>query len=142
MSKILFTDTITLYNHRKVAGEDTWYRTVIDGVQWRQKTINAVTPDGKLSLHDIVSITIPMRDGYLPATTWLGKKIDGTWTINPESNMDIVVLGVCEKLLSMQYRIKDLKREIPDVATITGFFNNTNRGHLKHWRITANAKAK
>lgn len=132
---MIFTDTVTIYNHFTENGEDRWKRTVLNMCHWNCETLKTVQPDGKVHISDVVSLTILDRQGYAHKKDWI-KNREG-WTVDPECNKDIVVLGVCEKELSREYRLKDFKREVPNVMTVAGLADNTNRDRLKHWRVIA-----
>lgn len=133
---MLFNDEITLYNMYKVDGVETWKKTLIDGVQWKRHIEKTVSSDGKIIISKTVSVTIPIRDGYVPPVDWL-KAADKSkiWTLNPESNLDFMVLGSCDKVISVTYKPKDLKADVSDVITIKGVSDNTNRDRLKHWKV-------
>ena len=51
----LFTDTVTIYN--KISDSE-WKRTVVDGVQWSDKT-EKQNNNGKISVARYVSVTFP-----------------------------------------------------------------------------------
>lgn len=62
VNRAMFGDTITLYNHWREGGRggtDRWQRTVMRGVQIRQRAELALSQDGRLLLAKTVSITIP-----------------------------------------------------------------------------------
>ena len=134
----VFTDTVTIYNHCSVAGADTWHKTVLKNVQWRQKSVKAVTSDGKIVITRIASITIPKRDGYLPPKEWAASKHSRAdcWTLNAENNLDVVVYGNCPAVINSDYGLKQLKRDY-DVVTIAAAADNTIRDNLKHWKVEA-----
>ena len=134
---MIFTDTITIYNHYKEDGHDKWQRTVLFGCQWRRKIIRTVDSSGKIIKTVEVSVTIPYRSGYVSATEWI-KLADrkGKWTVGTERNLDILTLGKCEIELSETYTPKKLMKDRQDVIIAGTLADNTNRDHLKHWRVT------
>lgn len=134
---MIFTDTITIYNHYKEDGHDKWQRTVLFGCQWRCKIIRTVDSGGKIIKTAEVSITIPYRNGYVGAVEWL-KLADrkGKWTVDTEHNLDILTLGKCDIELSETYTPKKLMKDRQDVIIAGTLADNTNRDHLKHWRVT------
>lgn len=133
---MIFTDTVTVYNHYKDPdGVDKWKRTILKGVMWKRKIEKTVSSDGRFSIAEYISITIPYRSGYLEHTLWQESK-DG-WTLNTSSGLDIIVLSECDKELDGKYRLKDLKRDIGQIGTVKAVFDNTNRDYLKHWRVIA-----
>lgn len=123
----IFTDIVTLYNHY----DDKWYRTVLKDVQWTEKNEKTVDSDGVMRLTPSVTVTVPFRDGYVDRRAYAGEGF--TFGLD---NLDIVVLGECDKVISDTYTITDLQEEFR-AATISAVSNNTQRKLLKHWRVTA-----
>lgn len=123
----VFTDTVTLYNHYN----DSWYRTILEDVQWTEKTERTVDSDGVMHLTPSVTVTVPYRAGYVEPGAYKGEGF--TFGLD---NLDIVVLGECDKVISDTYTITDLQEEFR-AATISAVSNNTQRKLLKHWRVTA-----
>lgn len=123
----VFTDTVTLYNHYN----DSWYRTILEDVQWTEKTERTVDSDGVMHLTPSVTVTVPYREGYVEPKAYKGEGF--TFGLD---NLDIVVLGECDKVISDTYTITDLQEEFR-AATISAVSNNTQRKLLKHWRVTA-----
>ena len=123
----IFTDIVTLYNHY----DDKWYRTVLKDVQWTEKNEKTVDSDGVMRLTPSVTVTVPYRAGYVEPGAYKGEGF--TFGLD---NLDIVVLGECDKVISDTYTITDLQEEFR-AATISAVSNNTQRKLLKHWRVTA-----
>lgn len=133
---MIFTDTITIYSYYKDNGAEKWHRTVLKGVMWKRKRVQSVNIDGKLNIVDTVSITIPYRALYLPYKEFLlSSDRLSHWTIETASNLSIAVLGECDKEIGDGYRLKDLKRDYSDVVTLKSLADNTNRDHLKNWKV-------
>ena len=127
MSDLIFTDTVTVYNKC----EDTWKRTVLEGVQWKEKHEQNIADNGTLQIAKYVSITVPFRPGYVPAKLYQG---DGfTFGL---SNQDFIVYGDIPELLTGSKSLSDLRKK-HEVLTICAVADNTNRASLKHWRVTA-----
>lgn len=124
---VVFTDTVTLYNHH----DDSWYRTILEDVQWTEKTERTVDSDGVMHLTPSVTVTVPFREGYVDRRAYAGKGF--TFGLD---NLDVVVLGVCDKDITDTYTITDLQDEY-NAATISAVADNTLRQLLKHWRVTA-----
>ena len=133
---MIFTDTITIYSYYKDNGVEKWHRTVLKGVMWKRKRVQTVNIDGKLNIVDTVSITIPYRALYLPYKEFLlSNDRLSHWTIETASNLSVAVLGECDKEIGESYRIKDLKPDYSDVVTLKSLADNTNRDHLKNWKV-------
>lgn len=133
---MIFTDTITLYNHYKEDGHDKWQRTVLFGCHWRRKIIRTVDSAGKIIKTVEVSVTIPEREGYVCSKDWLilaDKK--GKWTIDTEHNLDVLTLGECKSELSETYTPNMMKKDRQDTIIAGSLSDNTNRDYLKHWRV-------
>lgn len=127
----LFTDTITLYNHYKRDGDDAWNRTVLKGVRWTEKKEKTVSQNGVLAIADYISITVPGREGYIAPKEYAGT--DFTFGLG---NLDFVVYGdVTDEIVTA----KDLAalKKAHDVYTVSSVSDNTQRKHLKHWRVIA-----
>ena len=133
---MVFTDTITVYSYYKDNSVEKWHRTVLKGVMWKRKRVQSVNIDGKLNIVDTVSITIPYRALYLPYKEFLSSSDRlSHWTIETASNLSVAVLGECDKEIGDVYRLKDLKRDYSDVVTLKSLSDNTNRDHLKNWKV-------
>lgn len=128
MSEAIFTDTVTIYNHYK----DKWFRTVLEGVQWKDKVTKSIDAEGKMHIVPEVSLTVPIRNGYVEPEQYQGK--DFTFGLD---NLDIVVLGKCTKEITEEYTITKLRKEFDNTATICAVSDNTMRRFLKHWRVMA-----
>lgn len=124
---VVFTDTVTLYNHH----DDSWYRTILEGVQWTEKTERTVDSDGVIHLTLSIAVTVPYRAGYVEPEAYKGEGF--TFGLD---NLDVVVLGICDKEITDTYTITDLQDEY-NAATISAVADNTLRQFLKHWRVTA-----
>jgi len=67
----LFTDTVTIYN--KISDTE-WKRTVVEGVQWSDKT-EKKNDGGKISIAHYVSVTFP-EGTYEDVTLASGREED------------------------------------------------------------------
>lgn len=135
----MFNQTVTVINHYydKLTRLDKWHKTILKGCMWRRNITKSVV-DGKIQIDDSVSLTIPYRDGYLPPKQYAkipNDEMQNYWTLNSESNLDIIVLGEVTEELTDSYTITDVKRDYDEVATISGVADNTQRDRLKHWRV-------
>ena len=113
MNNVLFCEHVTIYNHAMLNREDVWYRTVLSGVQFRNKH-NAVVSDGKKDIVNSVVITIPAdvnAHGKMyvsPQEFAKTAEKDALWTLNPASDMDVVVYGICQEDITDDFTLKDL----------------------------------
>ncbi|MDD3212777.1 MAG: hypothetical protein PHY64_03850 [Eubacteriales bacterium] len=141
MNSILFGDTVTLYNRYRVNRADAWQRTVLTGVQVRQRVEKTVDSSG-LHVARSVSVTIPVDVDaggrhYLPPALFAGSDNRAAyWSLDAEHNLDVIVLGECSAELTDEYTLDDLKKE-HGYATVKAVADNTLRPRLKHWKVTA-----
>lgn len=115
MSRAHFGDTATLYHHM---GSDVWQRTVLNGVQWRQKIERAPDAEGRFRLQTVTSITIPAE---IPAEI-------------SAAGLDVFVPGVGPELVE-GYTLADLKRDFAGYCTVRAVADNTRRPRLKHRKV-------
>ena len=128
MSSVLFTDTVTLFNHCK----GQWFKTVLTGVQWKDKVTKAVDTSGKIVVTPEVSLTVPGRDGYVEPKAFTGEGFTfGT------GNLDVIVLGEVDDEITADFTITSLRKKYDRVATIYAVSDNTLRRQLKHWKVMA-----
>ena len=123
----IFTDTVTIYNHFN----NKWFRTVLEGVQWSEKTEKTIDSDGVMHLTPSISVTVPYRAGYVDR-----KEYTGTGFTFGLDNLDIIVLGACDKEITDSYTITNLQQDFR-AATVKSVKDNTLRQFLKHWRVIA-----
>ncbi len=144
MSNALFNDIITLYNHFRDPDTraDRWQRTVLRGVQVREKVEKTVSADGKLLLARFVSVTIPVNADaggrrYLEPSAFADSDArERYWTLNATRSLDVMARGECGAELTELYTLDDLARE-QGYVTIMAVADNTRRPRLKHWRVAA-----
>ena len=128
MSNAIFTDTVTLFNHYKGA----WVKTVLPGVQWKDKITRTVDSDGKITITPEVSLTVPVRAGYVEPKAFTGSGFTfGT------GNLDVIVLGEINDEITQDFTITHLKKKYDHAATIYGVSDNTLRAMLRHWKVVA-----
>lgn len=116
----MFTDAVTIYN--KIS-DNEWKRTVVEGVQWTDKTDKSNT-DGVISIARYASVTFP----------------EGTYkglTLNPASEEDCIVYGVVEDVVTGDrgQRISDLIAKYPRSGTIKTVNDNSNRDFLRNIKV-------
>lgn len=116
----LFTDTVTIYN--KIS-ETEWKRTVIEGVQWSDKT-EKQNNNGKISIARYASITFP--EG-----TYDGVVLDSS------REEDCIVYGAVEDVVEdvKGKRISDLMEKYPKSGIIQSVNDNSNRDMLKNIKV-------
>lgn len=101
MSSVLFTDTVTLFNHYK----GQWLKTVLPGVQWKDKVSKTVDTSGRIVVTQEVSLTVPVRSGYVEPKAFTGKGFTfGT------GNMDVIVLGKIDEEITADFTITSLRK--------------------------------
>lgn len=126
----VFTDTVTIYNHYKENGADKWKKTVIEGCQWSDHRDLDIDTDGKLLIANYATISIPMIDGYVKPEDFNGTG----FTFNP-GDLDVIAIGEQSTVITDD-NIDAVCRG-DDFMTIISVNDNTNRDHLKFWRLTA-----
>lgn len=128
MSSLVFTNTVTLFNHYK----GQWFKTVLAGVQWKDKVTKAVDSDGKIVITPEVSLTVPVRPGYVEPKAFTGEG----FTFGA-GNLDVIVLGEIADEITQDFTISQLRKKYDHAATIYGVSDNTLRAQLKHWKVMA-----
>lgn len=118
--RALFTDTITIYN--KIS-ETEWKRTVVEGVQWTDKT-EKKNDNGKLSVVRYASVTFP--EG-----TYEGVLLDAT------REEDGIIYGVVKDIVTEEKgsRLSDLLKKYPRSGLIKSVNDNSNRDFLKSIKV-------
>jgi|LSQA01.1.fsa_nt_gi hypothetical protein len=143
--KTLFRETITIYNYFSYKdGTDIkreWRRTVIRGVQWRDRTNRVQDSSGVTRFEKSASVTIPLNadaGGKMYAAPAQYAALDpldtGYWTLDDAGN-DLIVSGDCLSEITDVYGVKDLRKEYPKTRAIQAVSDNTNAPILKHWKI-------
>lgn len=128
MSSLVFTNTVTLFNHCK----GKWFKTVLPAVQWKDKVTKTVDSDGKVVVTPEVSLTVPVRPGYVEPKAFTGEG----FTFGA-GNLDVIVLGEIADEITQDFTITNLRKKYDHVATISGVADNTLRPMLRHWKVTA-----
>lgn len=140
-----FTDTMTVYNYRRETDGEHWYRSVIQGVQWRHGKRRVTAKDGVFTDEPEESITIdfgrqyednkpyldPMEYQKLPA-----EQAAGYWTLDSRNGMDVVACGEVLQEVNADYGISRLRKEYP-AFIVVAVSDNRNRPRLKHIRVVA-----
>ncbi len=116
----VFTDTVTIYN--KVSNSE-WKRTVVDGVQWSDKT-EKKNENGKISIARYASVTFP----------------EGTYerlALNPSNEEDCIMYGAVEDVIedAKGKRISDLMKKYPKSGIIQAVNDNSNRDFCKNIKV-------
>ena len=142
---VLFTDTMTVYNyHRDPDTEkETWFRSVIRGVQWSHNKTETTTSGNVQTERKVESITVDFQRGYgnkpyLPPIEYAkltAEQAAGFWTLNSRSGQDVLVLGESDKEISRAYKISDLLDDFQYAVTVTAVSDNRNRPRLKTIKV-------
>lgn len=116
----LFTDTVTIYN--KISDSE-WKRTVINGVQWSDKT-EKKNENGKISVARYASVTFP----------------DGTYDglmLNSYNEDDCIVYGAINEVVEdvKGKRVSDLLKKYPKSGIIQSVNDNSNRDFCKNIKV-------
>lgn len=142
---VLYTDTMTVYNfYRDTETEkEIWKRTVVTGVQWSHNKSEVSVSGGVQTENKVESITIDFQRAYgnkpyLPPNEYKklsAEECSGYWTLDAKSGSDVLILGVCDKEISNQYRLSDLQKDFQYAVTVTAVSDNRNRPRLKHIKV-------
>lgn len=115
----LFTDTVTLY-HKNA---ESWDRTVVEGVQWSEKTEKSLAT-GKLMLVKTITVTFPEEVLY---------QIDlSTFTAE-----DAIFKGSLDEKVTTEKgnRLSDLLASHPSGGIIRSVNDNSGRDFLKNIKV-------
>lgn len=142
---VLFTDIMTVYNyHRDPDTEkETWFRSVINGVQWSHNKTETTTSGNVQTESKVESITVDFQRSYgnkpyLPPTEYAkltAEQAAGFWTLNSRSGQDVLVLGESDKEISRAYKLSDLLDDFQYAVTVTAVSDNRNRPRLKTIKV-------
>lgn len=115
-----FADTVTVYNQ---ISETEWKRTVVEGVQWSDKT-EKQNNNGKISVAKYASITFP----------------EGTYedlVLDASREKDCIVFGAVEDVVTDEKgsRITDLTKKYQKSGLIQSVNDNSNRDMLKNIKV-------
>lgn len=116
----LFTDTVTIYN--KIF-ETQWKRTVINGVQWSDRT-EKKNDNGKISVARYALVTFPQGAYEGIALSAYGEE-------------DCIVLGAVDDVVCdvKGQRISDLRKKYPKSGLIQSVNDNSGRNFLKNIKV-------
>ena len=116
----VFTDTVTIYSQ---ISESEWKRTVVEGVQWSDKT-EKKNENGKISVARYASVTFP----------------DGTYDglmLNSSNEEDCIVYGEINDVVEdvKGKRVSDLLKKYPKSGIIQAVNDNSNRDFCKNIKV-------
>lgn len=136
--------TITVYNaHKNADKTETWNRTVIRGCEYRYSADKTVSGSGSIVFTQLLTTVIPVEadtEGkqYIDAVSYEklpDDEVEKYFTFNPRNNHDMIVAGECEKEITKDYKITDLKNDTQESGTIASLADNTEGALLKHWKV-------
>lgn len=137
----MFSEKMTVYNHMEIDGEEVWQRTVVDHVMWRHGKSQAELNDGVLSSSRVESVTVDFgrrrNADYLPPGQFAACEDKAAhWTLDSDTNMDIVVLGECPAQITDDYTVSRLlKDNCGCCGTVKAVSDNRNRPGLPHIKV-------
>ena len=136
-----FTETVTVYNHAVENRTEVWRRTVIRGVQWTGRRVNAFDSTGKSVFQQEISLTIPV-DADTSGKQYAEPKAynkahdkSKLWTLDPASGDDVIVYGECTAEISEAYTLSKLAKDYT-MVTIMAVSDNTHRARLRTWKVS------
>lgn len=136
--------TITVYNaHKNADKTETWNRTVIRGCEYKYSADKTVSGSGSIVFTQLLTAVIPVEadtEGkqYIDAVSYEklpDYEVEKYFTFNPRNNHDMIVAGECEKEITKDYKITDLKNDTQKSGTIASLTDNTEGALLKHWKV-------
>lgn len=136
--------TITVYNaHKNADKTETWNRTVIRGCEYKYSADKTVSGSGSIVFTQLLTAVIPVEadtEGkqYIDAVSYEKLPDDEAgkyFTFNPRNNHDVIVAGECEKEITKEYKITDLKNDTQKFGAIASLSDNTEGTLLKHWKV-------
>ncbi|MBQ6696189.1 MAG: hypothetical protein IJN16_05745 [Lachnospiraceae bacterium] len=113
----VFTDTVTVYN--KISDTE-WKRTVVEGVQWSEKT-DKKNVDGVISIAKYISVTFP----------------EDTYEELALNASDCIIYGAVDDVVdgTRGTRISDLVKKYPKSGIIQSVNDNSHRDFLKNIKV-------
>lgn len=136
--------TITVYNAHKSADKiETWNRTVIRGCEYKYSADKTVSGSGSIVFTQLLTAVIPVEADtngkqYIDAVSYEklpDDEVGKYFTFNSRNNHDVIVAGECEKEITKDYKITDLKNDTQKSGTIASLSDNTEGTLLKHWKV-------
>lgn len=136
--------TVTVYNaHKNADKTETWHRTVIRGCEYKYSAEKTVSGSGSIVFTQLLTAVIPVEadtEGkqYIDAVSYEklpDYEVEKYFTFNPRNNHDMIVAGECEKEITKDYKITDLKNDTQKSGTIASLTDNTDGALLKHWKV-------
>lgn len=140
-----FTDVMTVYNCRREADGEHWYRSVVHGVQWRHGKRRMTAKDGVFTDEPEESVTIDFDRQYEENKPYMdpmeyqklsAEQAAGYWTLDSRNGTDVVACGEVLQEVNADYGISRLRKEYP-AFTVAAVSDNRNRPRLKHIRVVA-----
>lgn len=140
---VLFTDTMTVFNHSGDEGQDSWKRTIIKGVQWRHSKKELTITKSVQTEDRVESVTIDFSRGYgrppyvdpVRYQSLSSEERAGSWTLNSKNGLDIIALGEIPEEIASEDDIDSLRGKYPYVVLVSSVADNRNRPRLKHIRV-------
>lgn len=106
------------------------------------KNEKTVSSSGQIIYTQILTVVIPVEARasnnrmYIPYVEYLNlEDTSGSWTINPFCNKEVIVCGECDKEVTENYRITELKAGILKSGIVSAFDDNADRQRLKHFKV-------
>nr|DAI47961.1 MAG TPA: hypothetical protein [Caudoviricetes sp.] len=135
---------ITVYNaHKNADKTETWKRTVIRGCEYKYSADKTVSGSGSIVFTQLFTAVVPMEadtEGkqYIDAVSYEklpDDEVEKYFTFNLRNNHDMIVAGECEKEITKDYKITDLKNDTQESGIIASLADNTEGTLLKHWKV-------
>lgn len=137
----MFNEKMTVYHHMEADGKEIWQRTVVNHIMWRHGRKQTENVNGVLTSTTVESVTVNFERGrnaeYLsPALFERCEDKSAHWTLDADSNMDILVLGECEAEISDAYAVSRLLKDHKgNCGTVKSVTDNRNAPLLQHIKV-------
>lgn len=136
---MLFTDTVTIYNHSDGDNGDLFIPHTVHNAQWRHSK-DEITLNGNAATENKVeSITFKDFAGYVEPVEYIALSDSAKanyWTLNPEAG-DVVILGECSTSVTCGSDFDTIRESYQYVCTLLKVADNRNRDRLKCIKVIA-----
>lgn len=135
----MFCHTVTIINHYMDDGRDRFKKTVFSDCMWNDLVMKSIS-SGVITTDKQINLTILYHDGYVdPKEFQALEDKSKAWTLDGESNLDMVVLGEVAEDVSDVASVKAVKEKYSKVGIISQVQDDTTVDvpDMRKWQVTA-----